>query len=241
MSIGTTNGSRVAGPNPRADYFLLMDECPYLFANCDGSAFQILVDPADINEAEREMGKRLNERNLPSIWATVGVVFRDQYITVLRDAVRFVDGSLGTYIRRVPSAGDAPGVVILPVYETKVVLANHFRHATRSWHLEVPRGFGTPGSTPEADALRELKEEISGRCRTLISMGTAYPDTGIDATSVEVFFADLDALGAVDTDEGIERLLMVTVEKLELMMASGEIDDGYTLSAFALAKARKLL
>ncbi len=45
---------------------------------------------------------------------------------VVRDAVRRPDGSLGTYVRTLPTNG-TPGSVILPVLEEQVVLVHHFR------------------------------------------------------------------------------------------------------------------
>ncbi|MGP3928192.1 hypothetical protein [Streptomyces sp. 8N616] len=71
------------------------------------------------------------------------MVYEDAYVMLLRDPVRFPDGRTGTYIRSV-SAMQEPGCVVLPLLGGEVVLLEHFRHATRSWHWEVPRGFG-PG------------------------------------------------------------------------------------------------
>ena len=60
----------------------------------------------------------------------------------MRDPVRFPSGKLGTYLRILePSALDgAAGVVLLPVRDNVIFLREVFRHATRRWELELPRG-----------------------------------------------------------------------------------------------------
>src|SRR5690348_1136041 len=99
-------------------YFELVQERPDLFANPQGTVFTILLDPAEIYQVEAYMQQRLIDQGVAKAWATewsqVGIVFRDQYLLVLRDAVRFPDGTLGTYIRFVDPKDSKPGVIVLP-------------------------------------------------------------------------------------------------------------------------------
>jgi ADP-ribose pyrophosphatase len=149
------------------------------------------------------------------------------------------DGSLGTYVRSLVPA--TPGVVILPLLANRVVLIRHFRHATRQWHLELPRGFGSPNSTPETDARRELLEEIGAEATELIDLGRLHPDTGMDNSSVCLFAAHVTALGPAGVDEGISDLLTVSSQRLADLIRDGEITDGYTIATYARALLRDVL
>ena len=70
------------------------DEHPELFVNQPDSAFEIVFDP----DMQRALG--------------AGVVYRDDYVVLLRDAVRFRDGSTGPYIRMIPAAGQGGAGVL---------------------------------------------------------------------------------------------------------------------------------
>src|SRR5437879_337758 len=147
------------------------------------------------------MAQRLKPKHLPTEWAQVGIAYQDQYRMILRDAVRFPNGLLGTYVRIVRDG--APGVITLPVYQGQVLLIRHFRHATRTWHLEIPRGFGTKGLTSEENAKRELEEEIGAKPSRLISLGQIYPNTGMTSECNELFFAEVESYGNVEIEEAI--------------------------------------
>jgi ADP-ribose pyrophosphatase len=224
----------------RADYLALVRARPELFRNPEGAAFMILLDEAEIRQAEAHVAGQLAKLGAPEEWAEVGVAFRDQYVLLLRDAVRFADGSLGTYIRMVPPEGSFQGVVILPVWRGQVLLIRHFRHATRAWHLEVPRGFGLDAD-PRVSARRELTEEIGASDIELIDLGETYPDAGADESTVALFYADVCSYGAPELHEGISAILPTPVAEFERMIAEGEIKDGYLLAAYARAKARNLI
>src|SRR2546429_117950 len=121
------------------DYFAFAKAHPELFVNPPGAGFIICMDEAEIQEAESQMAQQLTARGMLAEWAHVGIAFQDQYLMILRDAVRFPNGSLGTYTRMVSDR--LRGLVILPIHQGQVLLIRHFRHATRTWHLEIPRGF----------------------------------------------------------------------------------------------------
>jgi ADP-ribose pyrophosphatase len=211
-----------------------------LFRNPEGAAFVILLDEADIRQAEAHVAGQLAKLGAPKEWAEVGVAFRDQYVFLLRDAVRFTDGSLGTYIRTVAPEDSFPGVVMLPVWQRQVLLIRHFRHATRGWHLEVPRGFGSDPD-PRVSAQRELTEEIGASDIELTDLGEVYADAGADNSAVALFYAEIGSYGAPELHEGITEILPTPLAEFERMIADGELDDGYLLAAYARAKARKLI
>jgi ADP-ribose pyrophosphatase len=224
----------------RADYRALIEKYPDLFRNPPGAAFEILLDEADIQRAEQRMAELLGKFGAPPEWSRVGIAFRDQYVLILRDAVRYVDGSLGTYIRAVDPRPTFRGVVVLPLWHGQVLLIRHFRHATRSWHLEIPRGAGS-ASDPRESAQRELAEEIGASAVRLIELGEVYPDTGLTNSRVALFCAEVESYDAPEAIEGITEILPTSVVQFEEMIGNGELEDGYLLAAYARAKARGLI
>jgi ADP-ribose pyrophosphatase len=135
------------------------------------------------------------------------------------------------------SAQRESGVVVLPLLEGgDVVLIQHFRHATRSWHWEIPRGGGTEGLDDETNAAKELREEIGAGARELIALGTVHPDTGILAQPVALYAARIDTVGEVEHAEGIRGLRAVPFADAEEMAATGQITDGFTIAALFRAR-----
>lgn len=122
-----------------------------------------------------------------------------------------------------------------------MLLIRHFRHATRTWHLEIPRGFGTKGFSSEENARREIKEEIGATVSRLISLGQVYPDAGAQAEYNDFFYAEIESYGEVEADEAITELLTTPTAEFERMIRDNEITDGFTITAYGLAKARGLL
>lgn len=160
---------------------------------------------------------------------------------MLRDAVRYLDGARGTYIRAVADLV-APGVVaVLPVYEGRILLIRHFRHATRTWHLEIPTGGCELGSTSDEDARRELAEEIGGVPQRLVSLGYFHDDIGLSGGLLELFYAELDHYGAAETNEGITEIVPVTPREFEMLIRDGQLTTGAPIAAFTYARAHGLL
>src|SRR5262249_40351523 len=151
-----------------ADYLAFAKANPGLFVNPPHGGITILLDDDEIREAEKQEAQKLEAQGLPAEWAQVGFAYRDQYVLLLRDAVRFPDGSLGTCIRSVDEHERAPGVVVPPLHQGQVLLIRHFRHGSRTWHLEVPQGFGIPGLSSEESIRLELQQEISATVSRLV-------------------------------------------------------------------------
>ncbi|HKV59816.1 MAG TPA: NUDIX hydrolase [Ktedonobacteraceae bacterium] len=223
-----------------ADYLSFARIHPELFVNPPDGGFTILLNEHEIRAAESHVARQLEASGKPTEWASVGIVYQDQYVMALRDAVRFPDGSLGTYIRFVNQYPDILGIAILPRYQEQILLIRHFRHATRSWHLEIPRGFGI-GVFSEENARRELKEEIEATAARLLSLGLTYPDTGMSSSRVALFYAEIESFGQPEAAEAITNLLPTPLLDFERMIRENEITDGFALAAYARAKALGLL
>jgi ADP-ribose pyrophosphatase len=222
-------------------YLSLVEAHPDMFKNPGDEAFSILLEPSQIQEVQSVVARRLKQKELPLEWAEVGLVYEDEYILILRDAVRFQNGQLGTYFRLVVKPYKALGVVILPIYQKKILLFRHFRHATRNWHLEIPRGFGELGLSSYENAKKELREEIGTEEAIFTSLGNLHVDTGISAESVELFFAEISNFDRGDALEGIQQLQLVEVEEFEKMIIDCQITDSFTIAAYTRAKLNRLI
>ena len=85
-------------------------------------------------------------------------VFKNRYATLNNDLVRFPSGTTGEYLR---FRWNAPyGVMVFARNkEGSLLLVNNFRHETRNWHWELPKGFGLEGVEALDCAKAELREE----------------------------------------------------------------------------------
>lgn len=219
-------------------YFAFAKSHPDLFTTVrDG--IRILLDPDEIAAVERAVARDLEARGLPPEGAEVGIVLRDPWFHVIRDAVEFPDGARRTYARVVNRVGN--GAAVLPVLDGRIVLVRHFRHAVRRWLLEIPRGGIEPGQTPEDTAHSELREEIGGRIRRIDLLGFLYGSSNLYANGAHLFFAELDSVGAPQIGEGIASIEQFTVSEFEELMQRGEILDAFTVAAYAHAKLRRLI
>lgn len=224
------------------EYFRLVNQLPRLFRNED-SPLQIILDKEKILAWQSKRKKELSQLKDPSEWAEIGILFDDPYLKVIRDLVRFPSGRLGGYNRIINSADleGGRGAAILPMFEGEIVLLHQFRHPTRSWHYEIPRGFGEPNLSPEENAKQEILEEIEGTIEELIPLGGFHTNTGIEGNNVALYFAKLSDMGSGNQDEGIESIKLLEVEDFEKWIRDGLVTDGFTLAAYARAKLRNLI
>ncbi len=217
-------------------YRELVQKVPERFSNPQDAGFEILLEEVEIREAMKEQRSRLETKGLPTSWSDIGVVFEDEYLLVLRDAVRFRDGTRRTYLRIIDRPGAGCGVVILATSQQRIVLVRHFRHATRDWHLELPRGFGEPNVSNEENARRELLEEVGAQAGSFTTLGYMHIDTGMSSTHVALLYTEVDSVGAPEHVEGIDSIKQIPLPEFEDMVRDGRITDSFTLCAYARAK-----
>ena len=175
-----------------------------------------------------------------------GVVYEDDYIQVVRDLVRFPGGNVSAYIRILErSAGSGPsGAVVVPLRNGRVVMRRVFRHATRSWEVECPRGFRNAGESVEDTMRREVAEEIGVDISDAVRLGEVCANTGLFGGIAIAFLARLTDDAPAPSPESTEAFGDVfdySPEELRTVIADGGIRDGFTLSALTLARARGLL
>jgi ADP-ribose pyrophosphatase len=219
-------------------YLKLAASRPDLFDSPTG-AVRILQDPAQILEVECAVARDLESKGLPAEGARVGVVLRDPWFDVLRDAVEFPDGSRRTHARVINRRGD--GAAVLPVLGGKIVLLRHSRYAVGRWLLEIPRGAVEREQSPEEAARTEIEEEIGGRVRRILPLGFVYGLSNLCANGAHLFFAELDTVGEPQLGEGIAAVEEFGVPEFEERMVRGEILDAFTVAAYTHAKLRRLI
>lgn len=218
----------------RKRYKILRKQRRDLFRNDPGFPYEILHKWSKRRKAESSEKRRLTSERLPRTWRHTGVVHENPYMIVVRDAVRFPDGQLGTYIRTMPFKA-ATGAAILPIFKGKIVLLCHARHATRRVHLEIPRGFGELGVTPQGQGLKELSEEIGAESHTAISLGKFYSNTGLATDCTELFLTKINSIGEPQVSEGILGIETYCPSKVASLIRDGKIADSFTIAAFTRA------
>ena len=218
-------------------YRALVRDRPEQFTNPDGDIYEILLDEHEIERARRDALTRRRAEGLPTEDTRVGVLAVDPYLVVMRDAVRFADGSYGLYNRlMVPS-----GVAILPVLGNAIALLHRFRHGTRRWHIEAPRGSFSGAGTFMEEAERELLEEIGSRPTALVDLGQLHSTTGCLDETHQLYLGRIEGVGTPDKHEAIETITVLPVATVERLITEGEITDGPTLALFLRARLRGYL
>ena len=160
--------------------------------------------------------------------------FHGKIIDVIHDTVLLENGKQA--LREVARHPGAVGILVLE--GEQLVLVRQFRYPIGRELLEIPAGKLERGEDPYPAALRELREETGGYTERLEYLGDYYGSAGFCDEKLTLYFAKLSKIGETDLDEDE----FLTVERyplpvFEAMIARGEIVDGKTLSAFALARA----
>jgi ADP-ribose pyrophosphatase len=175
--------AQVPLPPAKAAYFDYWKQYPdTLGPNGDYSLgeIEIIFDRQQIAEIEKTTQRQ------------VGVMAEDKYWLWLNDAVRFPNGKMGVYGRILwrQSLQGIAGIAVMPVLPNgKICLNRNYRHATRSWEYELPRGCVNPSETVEEAAFRETREETGMVLGELVLLGKTNTDSGITNTVSPVFLA----------------------------------------------------
>ena len=148
------------------------------------------------------------------------------------DSVREADGT--SYERVVVEYGVA--VVLVPVdADGRLLMVRQYRHPAGRWLLELPAGgVDERDATPEAAALRELREE-TGHRGTLTRIGGLFLAPGYSDEYQHIYLArDLrpDPLEA-DEDEDLV-LERVSLDDALALVDSGEICDAKSVAALLM-------
>lgn len=198
---------------------------------------EMVISPSGIEQIEQKQKARLLKAGFSEEEATrlshTGVICEDQYWLWIRDAVIFPSGAAGTYNRLIWKSSlptGSAGVAILPVMpDGRIALNLNYRHATRSWELELPRGLRKAGETNEETALRELKEETGLEMAKVTLLGSMAADTGVLGAITPIYLVQVSKQGISDQEysEAIADVLSFTKEELEKALMKGSIEVTY--------------
>lgn len=213
----------------RDAYLRLMAARPELFENAADGGIEILTSPEDMDRAENAARDNWARMGYSGDDFRCGVLSSDPFVTLVRDAVRFPNGTLGLHNRLL----EGWSVAVLPVWQGAFQLIRIYRHGLRQWFWEFPRGGVNPGEALEDAARRELNEEMGAEVRALTDLGPFTPGGSVLAVRARLFRAELSALGEPAHDEGIAEIASYKPQKVADMIASGEIIDGFTIALFA--------
>jgi len=233
---------QVAMDNALGEYKKLLADHPSLISN-ENALIKVVTDEREIREWMAQNKTMLTAKGRPEDWGTIGVVLNDPYIVVLRDLVEFPGGAKKSYFRVMNQADlrGGQGAAVLAEKDNSYLLLHLFRHPTRSWSYEIPRGFGEPGVKAEQQARNEIREEVRGEIAEMVDLGVYHSNTGLEANAVKLFYARLKSVGTPEAEEGIESILWVSLTQLEELISSARITDGFTIAAYTRAKLKGVL
>jgi 8-oxo-dGTP pyrophosphatase MutT (NUDIX family) len=167
--------------------------------------------------------------------------YSNRYFQVFDDLVTFNDGSSGKYIRIEHTERTRPSVVIMAICENSIGFVKTFRYPIGEWQWALPRGFGHSANVLES-AARELEEELGCTSIAFTEFGASTPDSGILAQRVHYVQAEVSQMEGVGTDSlEVASIKWISMEDLWSDLGAGKIQDGFTLSAVALAYARDII
>jgi ADP-ribose pyrophosphatase len=218
----------------------MMKEYPALFRNTgEMGEIKIITNPKQIKVEQKRIREELRKKGSPASWIEIGLLSEDQWFWVVRDMVEFPDGKIGGYIRFINRMSNEAGgfnVILMCVQNNKVLMIRKYRHETRSWSWEFPRGFGEAGLTAEENAQKELQEEIGAKATQLTLLANAAEQKGGTA----VFYAEIapEQKITLDVGEGIASYRWVSQPELDDLVSQGKLVDWFSLWAYALAKAK---
>lgn len=199
-------------------YLKLVQEFPNLvkpIGDCSKGEIEIILDKNKMLEIEKKTGR------------TVGVViYRDKNWTYINDACRFPSGLEGVHSRIFKGSCSTMenGVAVMPILpDGKIVLNCIYRHATRSWEIELPRGGRENNETIEDAARRETLEETGLVVDELILLGKIPPYTGMTSNIVPIFAAKI--IKQCDTNmemtEAIEKIPALSIDEIKESFRNG--------------------
>lgn len=199
-------------------YKKIMTEHPQHFAH--SKKLEIITDEKMVTDFENNTGK------------IIGVNYESEYHIMVVDLV--YDGEKYFSYERLLPAVDAGAVVIVPICNGNFVLLEQFRHALRDYQYAFPRGFASTGLSAEDNCRKELKEELGCEAKEIVSLGTVVSDSGLSGDKVNVYLCTVDSYEEHYGHEGICRTIELTASRFQDYVSEGKINDGYTLSAYAM-------
>lgn len=155
------------------------------------------------------------------------------------DRVRWTDPTGADHERLIVRHPGA--VTVVPELDDgRLVLIRNWRVSVQTWLVEFCAGKLEPGEAPENAAARELQEETGHRAGSMRAIGRFLTSPGFADEWMHVFAAE----GLEQVPRGLqpgERIEVLTAfpAEVEAWIRRGELQDGKSITAFALWKAAR--
>ena len=174
-----------------------------------------------------------------------GVLYEDRFIRLIKDPVVFPDASKGGYVRILNNteSNGTGGSVIIPMIGDQLVFVRLFRHATRSWEIELPRGFQEPNISEADNVQKETSEELGVDTCGVEKIGILKPNTGLLSSDIAVFVVKLAEMPKVDSvdDMEIESRIIVPSHEIDNFIKNTPVTCSISISALLLARVHGVL
>lgn len=167
----------------------------------------------------------------------LGLLYESSYHLLVKDLVS--DGKKIFAYERIIKQHSNNSVVIIPIYQNSFVLLNQFRHSMRKKQLCFPRGFGEPDISVEANAIKELHEELGVDVHSCSVIGHVVADSGLCGEKANICLCKITKPLLKYNYEGINSIEIVDFKEMSSYIKTGKINDGFTLSAFSLYMTQK--
>jgi len=124
----------------------------------------------------------------------------------------------------------AGAVVVVPMPSPdEIVLVRQYRVPLGAYTWEACAGGMDPGETPEAAALRELREETGFRAASLRRLWAAYSAPGFCTELLHFFVAEQWTVGATDFDPNEDITIRTfALDEVYAMIERDELRDAKT-------------
>lgn len=190
-----------------------------------------------IEDPETMEARRKITRENELFDTSYGVSYQSKYHMMVVDPIQ--EGDRIYPYERIIQTLPKHGVVIVTVYKGEFILLRQFRHAPRAESLCFPRGFAEPDAKNYIENVRrELEEELKGVIKGEPRyLGSVASDSGLSNDVADVVYVEMKSYEPNVNHEGIKTAEGVSEKKLEKMIRSGMITDGFTLSAYAIYSA----
>ncbi|NQV89556.1 MAG: NUDIX hydrolase [Parcubacteria group bacterium] len=167
------------------------------------------------------------------------VINKNPWTEFLHDRFETPDGRQGDYYYMKTPVGS---VLIVPLLDDgRLVLHREYRYLFDRISLEFPAGGIKIEQSPEQAARAELQEETGYTVNHLEEIQKIAPGNGLFLEYTHVFLAKELTAGETSPDEFEEfEPVLMTVGEVDAAIQTGEIWDGFSLSAWCLVRQRVL-
>jgi ADP-ribose pyrophosphatase len=158
-------------------------------------------------------------------------IYNGRIINLKLDTIKSPEGRMMQ--REIVEHPGAVGIIAVND-KNKLVLVRQYRHAIKKNLLEIPAGLlDNQGESPEACAIRELKEETGYLTESARKIAEFYTTAGFSNEKFYLFHADSIKPGVHQREydeEGMD-VEEIDVENALKMVLDGEIEDAKTIIA----------